>query len=54
VNRGYRAAGFCQYQFLVPLSAGEEFKAIIRDIQASANYFAPYVFKVFGWETKRR
>ena len=26
----------------------EEFKAIIRDIQASAHYSAPHVFKVFG------
>jgi len=48
VNRGYGATGFCQYQFLVPLSAVEEFKEIIRDIQASAHYSAPHVFKVFG------
>jgi decaprenylphospho-beta-D-ribofuranose 2-oxidase len=47
-NRGYGPAGFCQYQFLVPLSAVEEFKAIIRDIQASGHYSALNVFKVFG------
>lgn len=47
-NRGYGAAGFCQYQFLVPLSAVEEFKAIIRAIQASGHYSALNVFKVFG------
>jgi len=47
-NRGYGPAGFCQYQFLVPLSAIDEFKAIIRDIQASGHYSALNVFKVFG------
>ena len=47
-NRGYGSAGFAQYQFLVPLSAVEEFKQIIRDIQASGHYSALNVFKLFG------
>jgi decaprenylphospho-beta-D-ribofuranose 2-oxidase len=47
-NRGYGPAGFAQYQFLVPLSAVEEFKLIIRDIQASGHYSALNVFKLFG------
>jgi decaprenylphospho-beta-D-ribofuranose 2-oxidase len=47
-NRGYGPAGFAQYQFLVPLSAVDEFKQIIRDIQASGHYSALNVFKVFG------
>jgi decaprenylphospho-beta-D-ribofuranose 2-oxidase len=47
-NRGYGPAGFCQYQFLVPPSAVEEFKQIIRDIQASGHYSALNVFKLFG------
>src|ERR1700742_1192587 len=47
-NRGYGPAGFAQYQFLVPLSAVEEFKEIIRDIQASGHYSALNVFKLFG------
>jgi decaprenylphospho-beta-D-ribofuranose 2-oxidase len=47
-NRGYGPAGFLQYQFLVPLSAVEEFKQIIRDIQASGYYSALNVFKLFG------
>src|SRR5258705_11844529 len=47
-NRGYGPAGFAQYQFLVPLSAVEEFKQIIRDIQASGHYSALNVFKLFG------
>jgi decaprenylphospho-beta-D-ribofuranose 2-oxidase len=47
-NRGYGPAGFAQYQFLVPLSAVEEFKQIIRDIQRSGHYSALNVFKVFG------
>jgi decaprenylphospho-beta-D-ribofuranose 2-oxidase len=47
-NRGYGPAGFAQYQFLVPLSAVEEFKQIIRDIQASGQYSALNVFKLFG------
>ena len=47
-NRGYGPAGFVQYQFLVPPSAVEEFKQIIRDIQASGHYSALNVFKLFG------
>jgi decaprenylphospho-beta-D-ribofuranose 2-oxidase len=47
-NRGYGPAGFAQYQFLVPLSAVEEFKEIIREIQASGHYSALNVFKLFG------
>jgi len=47
-NRGYGPAGFAQYQFLVPPSAVEEFKQIIRDIQASGHYSALNVFKLFG------
>ena len=47
-NRGYGPAGFSQYQFLIPLTAVEEFKAIIVDIQASGHYSALNVFKVFG------
>lgn len=47
-NRGYGPAGFAQYQFLVPLSAVEEFKQIIRDIQSSGHYSALNVFKLFG------
>jgi decaprenylphospho-beta-D-ribofuranose 2-oxidase len=47
-NRGYGPAGFVQYQFLVPLSAVEEFKQIIGDIQRSGHYSALNVFKVFG------
>jgi decaprenylphospho-beta-D-ribofuranose 2-oxidase len=47
-NRGYGSAGFAQYQFLVPLSAVEQFKQIIRDIQASGHYSALNVFKLFG------
>jgi decaprenylphospho-beta-D-ribofuranose 2-oxidase len=47
-NRGYGPGGFAQYQFLVPLSAVEEFKQIIRDIQASGHYSALNVFKLFG------
>ena len=47
-NRGYGSAGFAQYQFLVPPVAVEEFKQIIRDIQASGHYSALNVFKLFG------
>jgi decaprenylphospho-beta-D-ribofuranose 2-oxidase len=47
-NRGYGPAGFCQYQFLVPLPAVEEFKQIVRDIQASGHYSGLNVFKLFG------
>ena len=51
-NRGYGPAGFAQYQFLVPLSAVEEFKQIIGDIQRSGHYSALNVFKVFGPENQ--
>jgi decaprenylphospho-beta-D-ribofuranose 2-oxidase len=47
-NRGYGPAGFTQYQFVVPPSAVEEFKRIIRDIQASGHYSALNVLKLFG------
>jgi decaprenylphospho-beta-D-ribofuranose 2-oxidase len=47
-NRGYGSAGFAQYQFVVPPSAVEEFKQILRDIQASGHYSALNVFKLFG------
>lgn len=47
-NRAYGTAGFAQYQFLVPTEAVEEFKAIIRDIQASGHSSALNVFKLFG------
>jgi decaprenylphospho-beta-D-ribofuranose 2-oxidase len=47
-NRGYGPAGFAQYQFLVPLSAVDEFKQIIGDIQRRGHYSALNVFKVFG------
>jgi decaprenylphospho-beta-D-ribofuranose 2-oxidase len=47
-NRAYGPAGFAQYQFLVPTEAVEEFKQIIRDIQASGQYSALNVFKLFG------
>jgi len=47
-NRGFGPAGFAQYQFLVPPSAVEEFKQIIRDVQASGHYSALNVFKLFG------
>jgi decaprenylphospho-beta-D-ribofuranose 2-oxidase len=47
-NRGYGPAGFAQYQFVVPPPAVEEFKQIIRDIQASGHYSALNVFKLFG------
>ncbi|HEU0190397.1 MAG TPA: FAD-binding oxidoreductase [Mycobacterium sp.] len=47
-NRGYGPAGFAQYQFLVPTEAVEEFKQIIRDVQASGHYSFLNVFKLFG------
>lgn len=47
-NRAYGPAGFLQYQFVVPMEAVEEFKAIIVDIQASGHYSFLNVFKLFG------
>jgi decaprenylphospho-beta-D-ribofuranose 2-oxidase len=47
-NRGYGAAGFLQYQFVVPTEAVEEFKRIIVDIQRSGHYSFLNVFKLFG------
>ncbi|HOQ52988.1 MAG TPA: D-arabinono-1,4-lactone oxidase, partial [Micropruina sp.] len=47
-NRAYGPAGFLQYQFVVPPSAIDEFKAIIGDIQRSGHYSFLNVFKLFG------
>jgi len=47
-NRAYGPAGFLQYQFVVPPQAVEEFKGLIRDIQASGHYSFLNVFKLFG------
>ena len=47
-NRAYGPAGFLQYQFVVPPSAVDEFKAIIVDIQRSGHYSFLNVFKLFG------
>jgi decaprenylphospho-beta-D-ribofuranose 2-oxidase len=47
-NRAYGPAGFAQYQFVVPTTAVDEFKAIIRDIQRSGHYSFLNVFKLFG------
>lgn len=47
-NRAYGSHGFLQYQFVVPPSAVEEFKRLIRDIQASGHYSFLNVFKLFG------
>lgn len=47
-NRAYGSKGFLQYQFLVPTEALEEFKSIIRHIQASGHHSALNVFKLFG------
>ncbi|GFG74031.1 FAD-binding oxidoreductase [Mycobacterium botniense] len=47
-NRAYGPAGFLQYQFVVPVEAVDEFKTIIRDIQASGHYSFLNVFKLFG------
>ncbi|MDI3313089.1 MAG: FAD-binding oxidoreductase [Mycobacterium sp.] len=47
-NRAYGRAGFLQYQFVVPTAAVTEFKAVIRDIQASGHYSFLNVFKLFG------
>ncbi|MGN0123460.1 MAG: FAD-dependent oxidoreductase, partial [Rhodococcus sp. (in: high G+C Gram-positive bacteria)] len=47
-NRGYGPNGFLQYQFVVPPEAVDEFKKIIRDIQASGHHSFLNVFKLFG------
>jgi decaprenylphospho-beta-D-ribofuranose 2-oxidase len=47
-NRAYGRRGFVQYQFLVPLSAVDEFKRIVQDIQSSGHYSGLNVFKLFG------
>lgn len=47
-NRAYGSAGFAQYQFVVPTEAVDEFKAIMRDIQASGHSSFLNVFKLFG------
>ena len=47
-NRAYGPAGFGQYQFVVPIQAVDEFKAIIYDIQQSGHYSFLNVFKLFG------
>ena len=47
-NRAYGPAGFLQYQFVVPMEAVNEFKAIIVDIQRSGFYTFLNVFKLFG------
>ncbi|AFM19666.1 FAD/FMN-dependent dehydrogenase [Mycolicibacterium chubuense NBB4] len=47
-NRAYGSSGFAQYQFVVPTSAVDEFKAIIADIQRSGHYSFLNVFKLFG------
>jgi len=47
-NRAFGPAGFGQYQFVVPTTAVEEFKAILVDIQRSGHYSFLNVFKLFG------
>ncbi|MGD9619110.1 MAG: FAD-binding protein [Mycolicibacterium sp.] len=47
-NRAYGAAGFAQYQFVVPTEAVDEFKRIMYDIQRSGHYSFLNVFKLFG------
>lgn len=47
-NRAYGPSGFLQYQFVVPPTSVDEFKRIIRDIQASGFYSFLNVFKLFG------
>ncbi|RFD27147.1 decaprenylphosphoryl-beta-D-ribose oxidase [Mycobacterium uberis] len=47
-NRAYGAAGFLQYQFVIPTEAIDEFKRIIGEIQASDHYSFLNVFKLFG------
>ncbi|KXO98996.1 FAD-binding oxidoreductase [Tsukamurella pseudospumae] len=47
-NRLYGPKGFIQYQFVVPPGNEDEFKAIIRDIQASGHVSFLNVIKLFG------
>ncbi|MEJ2863380.1 FAD-binding oxidoreductase [Actinomycetospora flava] len=47
-NRAYGTKGFLQYQFIVPLDAEAEFRAIIRDIAESGHVSFLNVFKKFG------
>jgi decaprenylphospho-beta-D-ribofuranose 2-oxidase len=47
-NRAYGSKGFLQYQFIVPLAAEAEFRAIVRDIAASGHVSFLNVFKKFG------
>ena len=47
-NRAYGSRGFLQYQFIVPLAAEAEFRAIIADIAASGHVSFLNVFKKFG------
>ena len=51
-NRAYGSAGFLQYQFVVPTEAVDEFKSIVRDIQAGGHYSFLNVFKLFGPATR--
>lgn len=47
-NRAYGSKGFLQYQFIVPLDAEGEFRAIVRDIAESGHVSFLNVFKKFG------
>ncbi|HSK61918.1 MAG TPA: FAD-binding oxidoreductase [Actinomycetospora sp.] len=47
-NRAYGSQGFLQYQFIVPLAAEAEFRAIVRDIAESGHVSFLNVFKKFG------
>ncbi|MDF0531794.1 FAD-binding oxidoreductase [Tsukamurella sp. 8F] len=47
-NRAYGTKGFLQYQFIVPMGNEEEFKRIIRDVQASGHVSFLNVIKLFG------
>src|ERR1700733_6219114 len=47
-KNAFGPTGFAQHQFLVPPTALDEFKAIIRWIQTRGHYSALNVFKLFG------
>ncbi|MFP5416803.1 MAG: FAD-binding protein [Actinomycetes bacterium] len=47
-NRAYGSHGLLQYQFVVPSAAVEEFKSLIKAIQASGHVSFLNVFKLFG------